>query len=491
MRVFATGREYKFFSGLLLMVSAIVAAIFASWSEIAWPFAIFIVYIMLAITVGLLNSFALLVMLICLQPLIPYYPITILRGAALQDLFFLAGLPLLLLSIPLRKKQFRKVLPMVWPYVLLAAWAVLGALATQDNLSDFLVAIAKGSGRPIIIALACIIVGSAIKDFRRSEILLKAIVLTATFEAVIGIIAMIFNIEIIAGDLHLGVQNLPYPMAPGISLNRRLHGTFCTGNLTGAYFVITLPLVLAFFILAKKSKHKILWLVCGISQFIALILTFTRASLVCGIFAIFALGLILSEKGRLRTIFQILIFLVIGYSVLISVLPESLDLLVSRFVGARAEARLAPAWAGLRMIADHPLWGVGVDNSVAIMESDPRYSVTPFGETTVRPHNSFIFIGAELGLPASLILLWAVIAITKFVIVSRHRSTEINERVLSAAIMSGWMGEILHSLTNNLFHHPSLMVTQMAIIASLVPLFFPGNRLNKKEGNDETSSTRH
>lgn len=471
-RELATNKGYKLAFVVFIAVPLIaLSALLVAWSEIAWPFVLFILYLLLAISVGLRSGFALLLLMICMQPLIPYYPITALRGAALQDLFFLSGLPLLLLSIPLKKERLRTVFPIALPYLVLAGWAAISALATQDNLTDFLVALAKGSGRPTIIALASIAVGAALRDFKRSEILYKCIVLTATFEALIGIIAMIFNIEVVAGGLHLGVQNLPYQLAPGLALSRRLQGTFSTANLTGAYFLVALPLTLSLFLLAKDMKLKVLWFSCGLLQLLALVLTFTRASLVASIFALMIFGLIYSGRGRLKVFFQILIILMIVYSLLDSVSPEIMSILQARFAYARAETRLAPAWAGLRMIQDYPLWGVGVDNSVPLMETNPRYSVTPFGETTVRPHNSFIFIGAELGLPASFILLWVVIAITKFVVRARRLSIDTKAKVLSAAIISGWIGEILHSLTNNLFHHPSLMVTHISVIAALTPLF--------------------
>ncbi len=457
-----------------------VSSLLGAWSERSWPLIFFIIYLMVAVSVGLQSGFALLVMLICLQPLVPYYPIGFLRGAALQDLFFLAGLPLLLLSIPFQKERLKTVLPLALPYLCLAAWAALGALATQDNLPDFLVALAKGSGRPVIIALACLLTGAALKNFERSEVLLKAITLTSAFEALLGITAMMFNLEIIAGGLHLGVQNLPYPLAPGLALSRRLHGTFSTGNLTGAYFVVTLPLALSFFVSAKTTKQKMLWLTSAILQLVALVLTFTRASIVACVFAFLVLG-VMSGRGKLKIMFQVLVVLAIGYFVMVSIIPEIPNLVAGRFLGARIEARLAPAWAGLKMIADYPLWGVGVDNSVPIMETDPRYSLTPFGETTVRPHNSFIFIGAELGIPASLILLWAVIAITRFILRARRFSRETKTELLSAAVMSGWMGEILHSFTNNLFHHPSLMVTHIAVITALTPLFFNRGYTNVKQ----------
>ncbi len=483
---YITKQEYKPIWGLVVGSVVVFSTLLLAWSEHTWPFIFFIIYLAIAIGIGVQNRFALMIALICLQPLIPYYPIASLGGAALQDLFFLSALLLLLFSIPIKKEGLRVTKPIVLPYLCLAGWAAFGAVATQSNLSEFLVALAKGSGRPLIIALTCLVVGAVIRDFRRSEILFKAILITATFEAVLGIMAMIFNIEIVAGGLHLGVQNLPYQMAPGVAISRRLHGTFPTGNLTGAYFVVTLPLTIVFALLSKKPRERMFWLLCALLQFIALILTFTRASLVSCVLALLVLGVMYRGRRRWRVVFQVVLLLAIGYFILTTLSPEILSVVAGRFLYAHPENRLAPAWAGLRMIGDYPLWGVGVDNSVPMMESNPRYSITPFGETTVRPHNSFIFIAAELGLPAGLILFWIVVSITKFISRAMRSSKEANTRLLSAAVMSGWLGELFHSLTNNLFHHPSLMVTHIAVIAALNPLIHDKGvfSINPEEGRE-------
>lgn len=449
---------------------ALLSGFLCVWLERTWPFVFAIIYLSLLISIGLASGFWLVVFLISLHPLIPYYPIEALRGAALQDIFFVFSIPLLLMSLPLKNKG--RAYPLIIPYIVLASWAFLSAIATQDNFPDFLVALAKGTGRPLIIALTALFVATAISDFKRSTILYKLMALSATLQAVIGIIAFVFNIEIVAGNLHLGVMNLPYQMAPIVNISRRLHGTFCTANLTGAYFVAIMPLTLSLIINSKKLLEKIFWVTGFTLQTSALILTFTRASLVATGFALILFLILISKSGQFKITLSILFLLLSSFAILQTIMPEGFIIVKSRFISARPEVRLAPAWAGLMMLKEHPLWGVGVDNAVPLMESDPLYSRTPFGETYVRPHNSFIFIGAELGLLASLILLWAFISITKFILKAWHSSSSESLMLISAAVLSGWFGQFIHSFTNNLYHHPSLMVTQIALIAALTPIIY-------------------
>jgi O-antigen ligase len=462
---------------LLLGVLILLSVFLCAWLERTWPFVFAIIYLSLLISIGLRSTFWLLGILIFLHPLIPYYPIEALRGAALQDIFFVFSIPILLMAVPLKNR--RRAYPLIIPYIALASWALLSAIATQDNIPDFLVAFAKGTGRPLIIALTALFVATAISDFKRSTLLYKLIALSATLQAVIGILAFAFNIEIITGNLHLGVMNLPYQLAAEVNISRRLQGTFCTGNLTGAYFVAILPLTLSLIINSKKLFEKIFWVTCFFLQTSALILTYTRASLVAAGFALILFLLLLSKSGHLKITLFVLIILLSAFALLQAILPEGITIVKSRFISIRPEVRLAPAWAGLMMLAEHPVWGVGVDNAVPLMESDPRYSQTPFGETYIRPHNSFIFIGAELGLLASLILLWAFISISKFILKAWRSSINESQILLSAAVLSGWFGQFIHSFTNNLYHHPSLMVTQIALIAALTPIIYSNSKINE------------
>ena len=488
MRSFAADINFKknrlaFFLPLGFLI--LLAAILCAWLERTWPFVLAIIYLSLLISIALRSSFWLVGILIFLHPLLPYYPIEALRGAALQDIFFIFSIPLLLMTVPLKNR--RRAYPLVIPYFALASWALISAFATQENLPEFLVAFAKGTGRPLIIAITALFVATAMSDFKRSTLLYKLISLSATFQALIGILAFVFNIEIVAGDLHLGVINLPYQMAAEVSISRRLHGTFCTGNLTGAYFVAILPLTLSLIINSKKLLEKIFWVASFFLQTSALILTFTRASLVAAGFALILFILLLTKSGQLKISLFILFLLFSAFTVLQTILPEGIIIAKSRFLTARPEVRLAPAWAGLMMLAEHPIWGVGVDNAVPLMESDPRYSRTPFGETYVRPHNSFIFIGAELGLPASLILLWAFISISKFILKAWRSSINTSQKLLSGAVLSGWFGQFIHSFTNNLYHHPSLMVTQIALIAALTPIIYSNSHNNERQERGSSS----
>ena len=73
--------------------------------------------------------------------------------------------------------------------------------------------------------------------------------------------------------------------------------------------------------------------------------------------------------------------------------------------------RLAVWSGGLKMIEDHPIFGVGLDRYQVSTRTYVDFSKIPVGETGVRvAHNSYLEIAAELGLPALLVFLGILVS---------------------------------------------------------------------------------
>lgn len=91
------------------------------------------------------------------------------------------------------------------------------------------------------------------------------------------------------------------------------------------------------------------------------------------------------------------------------------------------QTRLAVWSGGLKMIADHPIFGVGLDNYRIATPTYVDFTKIPVGESGFRvAHNSYLEIAAELGLPALLVFVG--------ILVSTFRSLG---RVYRAAMSSG------------------------------------------------------
>jgi len=165
---------------------------------------------------------------------------------------------------------------------------------------------------------------------------------------------------------------------------------------TAAIFGITL----AFMFMQGKRPRWIKWFCAGslVVSVIAVTLAGSRGAFL-GI-ATASMVLVWGMKNRVRNLLLV-IFLVLPLSVLAPVSP------LHRFLNpvasdTNSEQFHEEAWlAGLKMIRTHPLFGVGLGNFKPMM---PQYA-PPGTQIDSVGHSMFIEVGAELGLPALLLLL--------------------------------------------------------------------------------------
>ena len=132
---------------------------------------------------------------------------------------------------------------------------------------------------------------------------------------------------------------------------------------------------------------------------VALALTLTRSAWVG---ACAALGLLFLIKDlRLIAVLPVLAALFIAFAP-----PQLTDRLYSTFdlQDPTNRDRVAMARAGVRMIEDHPLTGVGPD---MVKEVYPEYrDASAVQENNPHLHNVPLHIAAERGIPALLVWLW-------------------------------------------------------------------------------------
>ncbi len=150
---------------------------------------------------------------------------------------------------------------------------------------------------------------------------------------------------------------------PGI---KRSQGMFRHPAIPASLCGLILPIVLAYLITAGNSRYRILFLMIYAFDFIALLLTFSRAGLIgfmVGTIVFLAVagwsGLI--SRGLLR----------LSAAALILVVVISIPLLAVH-LGSRPEAffmRFTVAEAALKGYAQHPFLGVGMNNGTAAMKT--------------------------------------------------------------------------------------------------------------------------
>ncbi len=174
------------------------------------------------------------------------------------------------------------------------------------------------------------------------------------------------------------------------------------------YFSLSLVMAMPFaYYLMKTVRHKFLKIAfigtIGIN-FLALVSTFSRGGFV-GLAAIILVAQLISKK-KIKAFIIISVLVVVGFHLL----PERM---INRFVDTRivedevtygAAGAATLRWnlvvSGLNMIKAHPLQGVGIGNF--------KYFSTEYNSSlpvNLVGHNTYIEIGAEMGLPILAIFL--------------------------------------------------------------------------------------
>ena len=161
---------------------------------------------------------------------------------------------------------------------------------------------------------------------------------------------------------------------------------------------------------------------------VALALTFTRSAWVgaaCGVGVLFIL-----KDFRLTALLPVIVLIAFALA------PQAITARMTSMFNAQDPAnqdRLAMVEVGARMIATHPLTGVGPNMVPKVYEQyRPDYAVNP-----VNPHlhNVPLQIGAERGVPALAVWLWAMGVLTLSAFRLFRRSTQPSDRVLPAATL--------------------------------------------------------
>jgi len=182
----------------------------------------------------------------------------------------------------------------------------------------------------------------------------------------------------------------------------RGYGTFPHPNLFSAFLTLGILVSFYLFSLSKKPSHKILLgLVLGINIF-GLLITFSRSGFLAAIISMLLMGIYLANKKSSNLKQAIAITIASTSMGLILFLPL-LNTRATISDNATLE-RIQYNQAGLEMIKNQPIFGVGIGESVLHMEQYMHRFLKPWEKQPV--HNFFILAGAEIGLPGMLILLW-------------------------------------------------------------------------------------
>jgi len=248
----------------------------------------------------------------------------------------------------------------------------------------------------------------------------------------------------------------------------RVFGTLAHPNMLGAYLVLCLPLVARTAVRTRARVVKVAWMVVGVAMFVVVIATLSRGAWIGLAVTIAAYVLLASHAARATrsssetrapspaagmlwgagsAVFAICLFLIAApqlRSALLHRISQITDL-----SAPTTQSRLQLWNAGLRMGADHPILGVGLDcygNAFPAYRS-ATYVRIEWGGNPTKAHNEIINIFATQGLlgvvTALAVVLFAARAAWRATASRNHR----HDAIAAGAALAGFAGQALTGFT--------------------------------------------
>jgi O-antigen ligase len=222
-------------------------------------------------------------------------------------------------------------------------------------------------------------------------------------------------------------------------------------NFYSEYLVLMIAVALALIVSERRWLRAAAGvLVVGFA--VALALTYTRGSWI-GL----AIGLIVAASF---VDWRLLLGLG-GASVLLLLLPGVGSRALSAFsLDASSSDRLNLWQMAVVIIRAHPVLGVGVggylDAFRAAVEADPSFLI---GDLRMTPHNSILFITAEIGLAGGIAFTWLLArAVRLGSMFARRFGPDRRAALVNASLAAGIVAFVCNSMVSNSFQHPQAAV---------------------------------
>jgi O-antigen ligase len=420
--------------------------------------------------------------LIAAAPLMPH--VQVIASVSFDDLLPLVGLGMLAWRLHVPRLSRDPLVRGLLVAVLVALAARVGsAVANGGGLEGTVLMLGQAIARPVVLLGMAAYVAAAEPTERRQRVAMIAIASVGTFEAVFGLIAFVVPLP---GDVGLqAARELTsvYGVCRGL-----INGTLgLSANHLGAVFVLSLPLTVALAI-RGPGLARWGWLLAASAQSAALVLTSTRSSIfIAGVVAVVLL--IYQRRFVLMAAAMVVTTSVLlAFSIAVGCAASGSSSGVGGIVGGRisdGNDRLALWYAAGHIMADHPLYGVGLGRMQEVMDEDPvRYKRTPFGAATSSAHNTILLAGAETGFVGALAVAAINVGLAGIALRCLWRGWRRRD-VLTAAAGLVIGGYLVQGMVNNLFSIPATS----SILALLVGAFAISRDASDQADGGSSSAT--
>ncbi len=233
----------------------------------------------------------------------------------------------------------------------------------------------------------------------------------------------------------------------------RMRGTLGYPNQFGAFIILLLPLAISLAVFVRRSFYKTVLIIASGLGLGTLFLTLSRSSWAGFLIASIVFLFLLFRRGLLKPKF-IGGFAALAIAVaLIAFL--NWDKIQARFEsGSEAKWRILMIEIAFPIIADYPVFGVGLNN----------YQWHSFDEFRFwHPvHNEFLRLAAELGIPGGIFFIWMFVCVLR----ECYRNIRIKDTTINAVAVGVFCGIVAFMVAINFgpeYQHYRIQMTFWAL----------------------------
>jgi O-antigen ligase len=302
-------------------------------------------------------------------------------------------------------------------------WAGIGPLASQNNLSQSLLAYSHWLIGPVMLLF-----------------LANASVKPARFPDIVALLAAVFSGGYLVAVL-TGQKQVETVITGGLNPFMRISGVFSDPNEMGQIAVLLLVVLAAFTLTApRKSRRNIVWLL--VAALAAMVfLTQSREAIIALLVSASTLGFVLARRNR--KLAAALLVVLLGLSIVLLLrIPRVASTLTDIRSGAAITALNGrdEVWRGSwGVISSHPVTGIGFENLLVLTNG-----------TIQDAHNGFMqsmVVSGVLGLLAYIWLVWN----TGRYLFRYSRETDGTVRAIFVAMFCAFVGYIVTALVSDHF----------------------------------------
>lgn len=278
-------------------------------------------------------------------------------------------------------------------------------------------------------------------------IALGIFVFTAFSTACDGLVQYYFTHK----DLFLGKALQP---------DMRITAAFKTSNGLGGYLAVVLPLVIAMSLNRSwRMYQQILFAIFSVIIFWALILTFSRGAWLAAFVGVSVLAMVFFSLRHPKLVKWAVVLIVIIFGCSFGAM-EAIDR------SDTVQWRIGVWRDSLRMIADRPVFGHGINTFMAVFQS---YRTAHLNEPTYA-HNCYLQMTAEIGMLGMGALLWvlAVLFSSSFKKIRIFAAKDNELMLLSLGLFAGMAAYFVHCFFDTNLYTLQLSVYIWLVIGLLV-----------------------